>query len=123
MTTTILTQEGYKVTSASSGTQALQAMKANKPDLVLLDVMMATPLEGVQVAKTMAGDPVLKQIPIIMISSIDSTQYASALPDDLQIPVDAWISKPAKPDHLLNTVRRFISQKAPSGDKVAARPA
>ncbi len=123
VTTTILTQEGYKVTSASSGTQALQAMKANKPDLVLLDVMMATPLEGVQVAKTMAGDPVLKQIPIIMISSIDSTQYASALPDDLQIPVDAWISKPAKPDHLLNTVRRFISQKAPSGDKVAARPA
>jgi formate transporter len=123
VTSMILTQEGYRVTSAASGTQALQAMKAKKPDLVLLDVMMATPLEGVQVARTMAGDPALKQIPVIMISSIDSTQYASSLPDDLQIPIDAWISKPVKPDHLLTTVRRFISQKAGAGDKVAARPA
>jgi formate transporter len=123
VTTTILTQEGYKVTSAASGTQALQAMKATKPDLVLLDVMMATPLEGVQVAKTMAGDPALKEIPVIMVSSIDSTQYADSLPDDLHLPIDAWISKPAKPDHLLNTVRRFISVKAGAGDKVSARPA
>jgi formate transporter len=122
VTSTILTQEGYKVSSAASGTQALQAMKANKPDLVLLDVMMATPLEGVQVAKSMAGDPALKQIPVIMVSSIDSTQYADSLPDDMHIPIDAWISKPAKPDHLLNTVRRFISV-TPAGDKVSARPA
>jgi len=112
VTSTILTQEGYKVTSAANGTQALQAMKANKPDLVLLDVMMATPLEGVQVAKSMAADPALKQIPVIMISSIDSTQYAGSLPDDLQIPIDAWITKPAKPDHLLATVRRFVSVKS-----------
>ncbi|HSJ52174.1 MAG TPA: formate/nitrite family transporter [Anaerolineae bacterium] len=123
VTSTILTQEGYKVSSAANGTQALQAMKANKPDLVLLDVMMATPLEGVQVAKTMAADPALKQIPVIMVSSIDSTQYADSLPNDLHIPIDAWISKPAKPDHLLNTVRRFISVKGEAGDKVAARPA
>ncbi|NLF13359.1 MAG: response regulator [Anaerolineaceae bacterium] len=123
VTSTILTQEGYKVSSAANGTMALQAMKANKPDLVLLDVMMATPLEGVGVAKSMAADPALKGIPVIMVSSIDSTQYADSLPDDLHLPIDAWISKPAKPDHLLNTVRRFISVKGEAGDKVAARPA
>ena len=111
ITRSILTKEGYKVASASSGDSALQAMKANRPDLVLLDVMMTTPLEGIGVARKMASDPALKEIPIVMISSIDSSQYASSVPDDLQIPIDAWISKPVKPDHLLSTVRRFLVKK------------
>jgi formate transporter len=111
---TILSGEGYQVSSASNGNQALQAMKESRPDLVLLDVMMTTPLEGVQVARKMSSDPVLKEIPVIMISSIDSSQYADALPDDVHLPIDAWISKPVKPDHLLSSVRRFISKKQAS---------
>ncbi len=108
ITRTILSKAGYKVASAASGDEALAAMKRQKPDLVLLDVMMATPLEGVGVAKKMAADPALKSLPVIMISSIDSTQYKEALPDDLHIPADAWISKPVQPEHLLNTIKRFI---------------
>jgi formate transporter len=104
----ILTKEGYEVSSAANGHQALQAMKAERPDLVLLDVMMATPLEGVSVARKMAGDPALKAVPIIMISSIDSSQHAALLPDDVHIPIDAWISKPLDPDDLLRTIRRFL---------------
>jgi formate/nitrite transporter len=110
VTSTILAKEGYKITSAASGDEALAAMKKKKPDLVLLDVMMATPLEGVSVAKNMAADPVLKAVPIVMISSIDSTQYKDALPDDLHIPIDAWISKPVQPENLINTIRRFIAK-------------
>jgi formate transporter len=105
----ILTKEGYLVSSASNGDQALKAMKLDKPDMVLLDVMMATPLEGVGVARQMAADPVLKRVPIVMISSIDSTQYASALPDDLHIPIDAWINKPIDPNQFLKTVKRFLA--------------
>jgi formate transporter len=106
---TILTKSGYLVKCASDGEQALKAMESEKPDMVLLDVMMATPLEGVGVARQMAADPVLKQIPIVMISSIDSSQYASALPDDLHIPIDAWINKPIDPDQFLKTVKRFLA--------------
>jgi len=109
LTSMILTKEGYKVSSAANGHQALQVMKEERPDLVLLDVMMATPLEGVSVAREMAGDPVLKAVPIIMISSIDSSQHAALLPDDLHIPIDAWISKPVDPDDLLRTIRRFLA--------------
>jgi CheY-like chemotaxis protein len=105
----ILTKEGYLVSSASNGDQALKAMKLEKPDMVLLDVMMATPLEGVGVARQMAADPVLKRVPIVMISSIDSTEYASALPDDLHIPIDAWINKPIDPDQFLKTIKRFLA--------------
>ena len=107
---TILTKEGYNVTSASSGDQALQAMKKEKPNLVVLDVMMTTPLEGVGVAQKMAGDAALKDIPIVMCSSIDSSQYASSLPDDLHIPIDAWITKPVQPENLIRTIKRFIKQ-------------
>jgi formate transporter len=109
LNTTILTQEGYKVSSAANGHKALQAMKTDRPDLVLLDVMMATPLEGVSVARKMAGDPALKDVPIVMISSIDSSQHADLLPDDVHIPIDAWISKPLDPDDLLKTIRRFLA--------------
>jgi formate transporter len=111
ITRAILTKEGYKVAAAANGDQALRAMKKDRPDLVLLDVMMTTPLEGVDVAKKMAADPTLKAIPVIMISSIDSTQYKDALPDDLHIPIDAWISKPVQPEHLLKTIQRFLSKK------------
>ena len=109
LTSMILTKEGYEVTSAADGAQALQTMKEERPDLVLLDVMMATPLEGVSVAREMAGDPALKAVPVIMISSIDSSRHAALLPDDLHIPTDAWISKPVDPDDLLRTIRRFLA--------------
>jgi len=108
LTDMILKKEGYEVFSAANGHQALQAMKSERPDLVLLDVMMATPLEGVSVARKMSGDPTLKDVPIIMISSIDSSQHADLLPDDMHIPTDAWISKPVDPDDLLRTIRRFL---------------
>jgi CheY-like chemotaxis protein len=103
----ILAKNGYQVTAAVDGEQALQAMRTSRPDLVLLDVMMATPLDGIEVARKMANDPALAAIPIIMISSIDSSQHAAKLPDDVRIPIDAWISKPVEPEHLLKTVQRF----------------
>ncbi|UCC64366.1 MAG: hypothetical protein JSV36_04725 [Anaerolineae bacterium] len=77
--------------------------------MALLDVMMATPLEGVELSGKMTHDPELKDIPIIMISSINSSEHANLLPDDAHIPIDAWISKPVNPDHLLTAIRRFLT--------------
>ncbi len=104
-----LENQGYQVTSADSAEAGLKILRDTPMDLVMLDVMMETPLAGVGMAKTMSGDVALKQIPIIMISSIDSSQYASQLPDDVHIPIDAWISKPLDIEHLLRTVKRFVA--------------
>jgi formate/nitrite transporter len=106
---TILTKEGYEVATASNGTQAWESMMHDKPDLVLLDVMMSTTLEGVDLSRKMAADARLRDVPIIMISSIDSTWHADKLPDSVHIPIDAWISKPVNPEHLLRTIRRFVA--------------
>jgi formate transporter len=107
MTSKVLSKEGYEVMSAASGAQALDVMRAERPDLVILDVMMADPLEGITVSREIAIDPNLKRIPVIMVSSIESSEYASLLPDEARPPIDAWLSKPVKWEELLKTIRRF----------------
>jgi formate/nitrite transporter len=104
----VLTKAGYSVSTASSGGDALKLMKQSKPDMVLLDVIMETPLEGVNVARQMAADPALKGIPIVIVSGIDGTVHRTALPADVHIPVDAWINKPIDPDQMLKTIKRFL---------------
>lgn len=104
----ILETEGYQVLEAASGSKALEVMRQEKPDLVLLDVMMTTLLEGVDISKELEADPALRDVPIVMISSIATSEYASEFPDYERIPIEAWISKPIQPAALLKTVRRFV---------------
>jgi CheY-like chemotaxis protein len=108
ITSRILGTAGYETVAAANGAQALAEMRQQKPDLVLLDVMMSTVLAGLSVSKEMQADADLRDIPIVMISSIEGSQYAALLPDDAQIPVDAWISKPVEPEQLLGTVRGLL---------------
>ncbi len=105
---TILQAEGYQVVEAANGTQALRMLREEKPDLMLLDVMMSTTLEGVDVCREVRSYPGMKDVPIIMISSIATTEYAADFPDDEQIPIDTWLSKPIQPAVLLKTIRRFV---------------
>jgi CheY-like chemotaxis protein len=104
---TILEEAGYEVMEAANGRIALDMMRWEKPDLVLLDVMMSTTLEGVDVSKEMESDPELSDVPIVMVSSIATTEYASDFPDDQPIPIEAWISKPIQPAVLLRIIERF----------------
>ena len=104
----ILEAEGYQVFEAANGKQALEALRQDKPDLMLLDVMMSTTLEGVDVCREIRADPDLKDVPIIMVSSIATTEYAPEFPDDEHIPIDTWISKPIQPAVLLKVVKRFV---------------
>ena len=104
----ILESEGYQVIEANNGNEALEMMRRDRPNLILLDVMMSTTLEGVDVSKEIEADPNLKDTPVVMISSIATSEYASAFPDDEPIPIDTWISKPFQPAVLLKTVKRFV---------------
>ncbi|HSJ58992.1 MAG TPA: response regulator [Anaerolineae bacterium] len=105
---TILEGEGYQVEEAANGSIALKRIREAAPDLILLDVMMSTTLEGVDVSKEIESDSELSEIPIVMVSSIATTEYAMDFPDDEPIPIEAWISKPVQPAVLLKTVKRFV---------------
>ena len=107
----MLEGEGYEVAIAKNSDEALDMVRQSEPpDLVLLDVMMATTLEGLDVAREIKGDPALDQVPIIMVSSIATSPYAAEFPDDEHIPIDGWLSKPVQRDVLLKTLERFLSQ-------------
>ena len=109
VTRTVLEAEGHVVRTASDGEGALAAMRKERPHMVLLDVMMSTVLDGLGVSHQMSEDPGLKRVPIVMISSISATEHAAAFPTDSYLPVDAWISKPVRPDDLRATVRRLLA--------------
>jgi CheY-like chemotaxis protein len=107
----VLRAEGYDVLEATNGWQALEMARLEKPDLIILDVMMSTTLEGVSVSRQLESDPELKKIPVVMVSSIATTEYASEFPDE-RIPIDGWLSKPLQPSVLLKTVKRLTGQAA-----------
>jgi CheY-like chemotaxis protein len=105
----ILKRAGFQVDSASNGDDALDKMRASRPDVLLLDVMMSTVLDGVNVSFAMSEDPALRDIPIVMISSIPDSPNADKFPTDEYVPISAWITKPVKPESLVETVKRLTS--------------
>ena len=98
----ILKRDGYEVTSAASGDEALTTMRASRPDVFLLDVMMSTVLDGVNVSFAMSEDPTLKDIPIVMISSIPDSPNADQFPTDEEITVQLSVE-----NVILEGLRRF----------------
>ncbi|MCX6303451.1 MAG: ATP-binding protein [Bacteroidetes bacterium] len=66
----ILENDGYKVRPVLSGMQALQVSEKEKPDLVLLDVMMSD-MDGFEVCRLFKGNPILSDVPVIFISALN----------------------------------------------------
>jgi adenylate cyclase len=106
----VLEKHDYQVMTAASGAEALVTMRQKKPDLVLLDIMMTTLLDGLSVSEEMQADPELKDVPVVMVSSITDTRYASVFPTEEYVHMDAWISKPVDPDDLLKKVARCLRE-------------
>jgi CheY-like chemotaxis protein len=104
VTSKVLTKSGYEVVSAANGAKALQAMRQESPDVVLLDIMMSYILDGLDVSREMAEDPQLKDIPVIMVTSLTGVKGSGMFPTDEYIPVDEWLSKPVDPETLLDRV-------------------
>jgi CheY-like chemotaxis protein len=108
---------GHEVVEAASGAEGLEMIKAERPDLIVLDVMMDTTTEGFQLAlKLRSPDPNseyanYKGIPILMLTSIHATAPTRVAPDQDYLPVDAFVDKPIDPDDLVNKVNELL-QKA-----------
>jgi CheY-like chemotaxis protein len=109
ITAKVLQSAGYEVVSAANGAKALQTMRQSPPDVVLLDIMMSYILDGLDVSRDMAQDPVLKDIPVIMVTSLTGVKGSSMFPTDEYVPVDEWLTKPVDPDTLLQRVKQACS--------------
>ena len=105
---TILESNDYNVVTAANGEQAMAQVKAQRPDLMLLDIMMSSVLDGLNVSEQLALDPEARFMPVIMVSSIAETPYAHVFPMGEQPHMDAWLSKPVDPKVLLAKVAELL---------------
>ncbi len=105
----VLQAHGYQVDTAPDGDTALRLVQSAPPDLIVLDVMMAGVLDGVHVAHELSEHMSLPhRIPVIMVSSIASSDMAGMFPTDEYLPIDGWLSKPVQPDRLVAMVSRLL---------------
>jgi len=102
----VLKRQNHEVITSASGKQALDVMRKNKPDLVLLDVMMSYLLDGLHVSEEMQKDPELSKIPIIIVTSLIGR------PDKDRLSVADWLSKPVQPKELLEKVNHHLQPPA-----------
>lgn len=109
VTSKVLEKAGHEVASAANGVKALQAMRQDPPDVVLLDIMMAYILDGLDVSREMAEDAALKDIPVIMVTSLTGVKGSGMLPTDEYVPVDEWLSKPVDPETLLTRIDKALA--------------
>lgn len=107
-----LESEGYQVVTASDSQQGMAVVREEKPDLVVLDVMMSWVLDGLRMSAELKEDPELKRIPVIMVSSIASTEHAAAFPTDQPLHVDEFISKPVRAAELSARVKALLESRA-----------
>jgi CheY-like chemotaxis protein len=108
ITRMILQTKNYDVITAANGEEGLEVMRREKPDLVILDVMMSYILEGLDTRRQMAADPSLKSIPVIMSTSLTGERVQRNLPSDEFVPDSAWLHKPIDPDKLLEQVKKAL---------------
>jgi DNA-binding NtrC family response regulator len=97
----VLSLNGYQVQKASSGKEALSYLCSNSFDLVLLDVMMPG-INGLEVVREIKSDPVLRFIPVLMLTANDSS---ADLLKGFEAGADDYIFKPFRPDELLARMR------------------
>jgi len=112
--TMILEAKGYQVVTAQDGIKGLANLKAEKPDLLILDLLMPK-MDGFAVCKELQ-DPrwsKFKDMPILILTSVreEASRRRYELETGLELDVDDYVEKPVSPDVLLERVGKLIKKK------------
>jgi DNA-binding response OmpR family regulator len=101
-----LKKAGYEVAQTALGKEALTLMKADRPDLIVLDYRLPD-MNGIDVARTMRADEALENVPIILLSASSGDDMNAAVKD---ADIDEYLKKPFNPDELLEKVRELVGK-------------
>lgn len=107
----VLTNKGYTVDGAGDSQEGMAKLAANRPDLIILDVMMRTSQEGFELSRQLKGNAAYRDIPILMLTAVkDKTglDFKSTAGDASWLPVEEFLDKPVKPDVLLEKVASLL---------------
>ncbi|MBN1105213.1 MAG: response regulator transcription factor [Deltaproteobacteria bacterium] len=102
-----LTREGFKVTCAASGEEALQAVQSNTYSLILLDLMMPG-IDGFEVTRRLKTDPSTRDVPIVMLTAKgEDTDIVAGL----ELGADDYIPKPFSVKVLISRIKAVLRRK------------
>ena len=127
----VLEDRGYAVSRAASGAEGLEKVRAERPDLVLLDIMMPEGTEGFHFVWSLRKDEdeALRELPIVVLTAIHEKTWVKFYPDKKDpeyeqgefLPVQGFLDKPASSDQLISKVEEVLAEAAASpGEKGAA---
>ena len=101
----LLQTEGYTVSVATNGQQALEQIQMDPPHVILMDIMMPV-LDGVEACRQVKANPTTADIPVVLMSARTNLTRQS---QDLAS-ADALVAKPFDIDHLLNTIHDLVGE-------------
>ena len=104
----LLAAKGYRTCSATSGAEALAVLAAERPDLVLLDVMMPG-MSGYDVCRAIRADPAQAMLPVVLVTALDPAEERAK---GLDAGADDFLSKPVSQSELLARVRSLLRIKS-----------
>jgi CheY-like chemotaxis protein len=96
---TLLEDQGYRVLTARNGAEALDLVLAERPALVLTDLMMPV-MDGIDLSRRLKEDALTHDVPIVLISAAGRAEAARSV-------ADAFLAKPFDVETLLDVVRRY----------------
>jgi DNA-binding response OmpR family regulator len=109
--TMVLQKNNHEVLQAYGGVEGLEKAKKEKPDAIILDVMMPDK-DGYEVCKELKGDAQYRDIPILLltavVSQIPSTTYTHRM--GMETEADDYVDKPVEPTELVRLVERLLKQ-------------
>ena len=113
----ILTRQGYKTVAASEGMEALKLAHSERPDLIVLDIMMPG-LDGYEVARSLRRHPETALIPILMFTA--KTQVEDKIAG-YEAGVDIYLTKPIHPIELQANIKALLAQRKARMETLAGK--
>ena len=97
--------ENYQILQAESGEEAIEIVKAEKPDLIIMDIMMPGGIDGLEATRILKNDPETKECLIIMLTAKGQSYERE---DGLAAGADDYFAKPFSPLVLIKKVEELI---------------
>lgn len=110
MNKVVLEEKGYTVRTAFNGAQCMEQVAGERPDVIILDMMMEDRNEGFNLSRDLRNSEYTKDIPLIMITSVHETIPFRIEPDKTWLPVDTLLEKPVDPVLLLSVIEKVLSR-------------
>ena len=108
----VLESNKYSVRVAGDPIEGMEKLNAEKPDLIILDVMMTTWQDGFDMARSLKKSDEFKAIPILMLTGVEDQtgmDFKSEVGNEEWLPVEVFLQKPVEPATLLAEVKKLLA--------------